>query len=47
MEICDNCGKMIERESVIRGSCGDVDDGYHCSEKCAEELFNKKYPEED
>ena len=46
MEICDNCGSMIPRERSI-GGCGNVDDGYYCSERCQEELFNKNYYEDD
>lgn len=41
MEICDNCGRAIPRELSIYG-CGNVDDGYTCSEKCAEELWEEK-----
>ena len=47
MEMCDNCGKMIKRTHETICGCGNVDDGYYCNEKCEEELFDKKYPEED
>ena len=47
MEICDNCGKTIERTIDNLHGCGDIDDGYACSSEGADEFFNRKYPEED
>ena len=44
MEICDNCGKTFK---YVREGGGDVDEGYYCSEKCANALFDKNYPDEE
>ena len=42
MEICDNCGKTFKY--ILEGG-GDLDEGYYCSDECAEEIFDKNYPD--
>lgn len=42
MEICDNCGKTFK----LINEGGNSDEGYYCSEKCKDELFEKEYPKE-
>lgn len=44
MEICDKCGKTIQRTTDNLHGCGDLDSGYFC-EECWETQF--EYDDED
>ena len=40
--MCDNCGKTFKNLPYLEGG-GNIENGYFCSEKCAEKLLEEDY----